>query len=164
MRRNWVSIWSLKNIINSLANPAGRLKTFQFGKDDAADKQFVKNLRVQIPPKYLELLGINNISNSGLMKELTVVNEGVVSGSPRVEIVRPCPKKVCKKVYKKEEKHCPGPRIKKIVKEIYVDICEQNTIKCTQNVVFLPKNCGMEQCNQMTVEYCNSILTNLRSE
>lgn len=110
------------------------------------------------------MLGINNISNSGLIRELTVVNEGVVSGSPRVEIVKPCPKKECKKVYKKEERKCLGPKIKEIFKEIYVDVCENNTIKCTQEVVFLPKNCGMEQCNAMTVEYCNSILANLKSE
>lgn len=164
VRRNWVNIWSLKNIINSLANPRRSIKSLQFGKNEANDQDFIKNLRLRLPTKYLELLGINNIANKGLMRELQILNEGIVSGSPRVEIKKPCPPKKCRKVYREGSKTCPEPIIKVMVRQIQVDVCENNEIKCIQNIRYLPKQCGMSNCMSITTEYCNMILNNLESE
>jgi hypothetical protein len=140
------------------------LKTLQFGKDESNDQNFVKSLRNQLPKKYLELLGINNIANKSLMKELQILNDGIVQGSPRVEIKKPCPPKKCRKVYREGTTTCPEPIVKVMVRQMQVDVCENNEIKCVQNIVYLPKQCGMNKCQDITTEYCNMILTNMESE
>ena len=164
VRRNWVNIWSLKSIIDNLANSGNSLKAFQFGKDEESDAKFVKELRLRLTDNYLKQLGINDISNSRLMKELAVLNEGILSGGPVLEVNVPCPEKKCRKVYKKGKKTCPEPIVKNIVKEIYVDRCEGNQIECIINIVYLPKQCGREKCADITAEYCNKILENMESE
>ena len=164
VRRNWVNIWSLKSIVNSLANSNGRYKSQQFGKDKETDLEFIKQLRSKLPEKYLELLGINDISNNGLMSELQTLNEGILSGSPSVEVIQTCPEKVCKKVFITEDVECPGPITKKIVKEVQVDVCEGNKIECVTNITFLPKMCGINECSEITSEYCNRKYTSFQSE
>lgn len=154
----------MKSIVNSLANSNGRFKPLQFGKNKESDQKFIKQLRTTLPEKYLELLGINDISNTGLMRELEILNEGILSGSPSIEIIKSCPKKVCTKVFKTEDIECPGPIKKKIVKEVQVDTCEGNKIECVTNITFLPKFCGINQCSEIAKEYCNRIYSSLESE
>jgi hypothetical protein len=109
-------------------------------------------------------LGINNFSNERIIKDLSSINEGLVSGGPVLEVHQKCPEKVCRKVVKVEEKECPGPRVKNVVKEIYVDRCEGNKIECILNIVYLPKVCNMNTCLDITAEYCNGILKSTESE
>ena len=164
VRRNWIKIWSLKSIIDVLANPNKTLSFFQFGKSPAQDLLFVSQLRSTLPEKYVEILSINDYSNERLIRDLASINDGLVSGGPVLEVHKKCPKKECRKVFKKKDQKCPEPIIKNIVKLITVDVCEGNKIECVTNLEYLPKECNLQTCLDITTEYCNGILRSMESE
>lgn len=135
----------------------GKLKTFQYGKDKIKDEVFLKSLRFRLTSTIREKLGINKISNKNLLSELDVLNKGIVEGSPRVEIIQKCPK--VDPVVVEKEKECPPQKIREVVKEIYIDTCEDKQ-KNGQPVPVQIK-CGLDQCIEISKDYCDQVISQM---
>lgn len=146
VRRNWVNIWSIKSIIKNISDIRGELQTFQFGKDGAQDEAYIKKIRGALGGDLLDRLGINQISNAALLKELKILNKGIVEGSPRVEIIQSC-----ESSSDESPKNCPPAKVKEIVKEVYVETCEGNKTGIVQQ-------CGIDQCLDVAKDYCDEMM------
>lgn len=90
--RNWINIWSIKSLIKTVADPDNKIKNFSFGQDAEKDIAFLKIMRSKMPADAKNLLGLSTISNKNLLRELNVLNSQIISGTPRIEIEKQCPK------------------------------------------------------------------------
>ena len=123
IRRNWVNIFSIKSIINNIANPSGETKTFQFGKDKKKDELFIKTMKSRLLPRTSQKLGILSISNSKLLDEMSVINKGIIEGSPKLEIIEICNDDECIEEVIVPGEDCPKQEEIEDVSIQYEEVC-----------------------------------------
>ena len=117
----------------------------------------MKSLRKGLSSDILDKLGINKIDNDSLMKELEILNKGIVDGSPKIEIIKECEENNEVKIVKSK---CPPAKIKEIVKEIYVETCEGKETNTSQ-VMNQKVKCGVDECLDISKEYCDNKIASL---
>ena len=91
VRRNWINIWAIKGLIKNVADPNNNVNSFTFGQDAQKDLEFIRVIRNNMPIETQRELGLETISNRGLLQELNVLNSRIIAGTPRIEIEKQCP-------------------------------------------------------------------------
>lgn len=156
--KNWVNIWSIKSIIDSIANSEGKLETFQFGKEKKTDEIILNQIKSQLPPRISILLGILKISSTDLMKEITILNEGILKGSPKVEIQEVCDDKECVETIATPTEECPPQETIEKVKEEYIEICSTKDLECPPQPPPRVTPCTMDDCIVFAQQKCNVMI------
>lgn len=162
--KNWVNIWSIKSIIDNIANPDGKMKTFQFGKEQKTDEMILDQLKSQLSPRILILLGIMKLSKTNLMKEITILNKGIISGSPKVEILEVCDDKECVETITTPGEECPPQKTVEEVSEEYIEICSTKDLECPPQPPPRETPCTMTDCLLFAKQKCNIMINPSKSK
>lgn len=156
--KNWVNIWSIKSIINNIANSDGKTETFRFGKDTKSDEQMLDQIKSNLTPRMLIMLGIMKQSRSDLMKEITILNKGIINGSPKVEIIEVCDDKECVETITTPGKECPPQKTLEKVSEEYIEICSTKDLECPPQPPPRETPCTMDDCIVFAKQQCNVMI------
>jgi hypothetical protein len=157
--KNWVNIWSIKSIINNIANPDGDLKTFQFGKDKDKDTLFLQQIKRQLPPRMVQRLGILRITDTVLLKEIQFLNQGIIDGSPIFEIIEQCDDSECVDIIDKPAKDCPPQETIEQISDEYVEICSTDNLVCPAQPPPRETPCTVNDCISFAKNYCSNLIT-----
>ena len=157
IRRNWVNIFSIKSIINNIANPNGDLKTFQFGKDSKADQLFLQRIRTNLPARFRQQLGILSISDEKLLNEMKIINKGIIDGSPKIEITEICDNTECFDEVVVPGKECPEQEIIEDVSIEYIETCSTSELVCPPQPPPRETPCSVDDCIAFAQKECDLI-------
>ena len=157
IRRNWVNIFSIKSIINNIANPSGETKTFQFGKDKKKDELFIKTMKSRLLPRTSQKLGILSISNSKLLDEMSVINKGIIEGSPKLEIIEICNDDECIEEVIVPGEDCPKQEEIEDVSIQYEEVCSTSNLICPPQPPPKVTPCAVDDCILFAQKECNFI-------
>lgn len=162
--RNWVNVLSLKNVLNNIVNPEGQIETFRFGKNEAEDQKFFQDLKTSLLPITRQKLGILTISNADLMGEVKAINQGILQGIPRREIIEQCDDSECIEEVDVPGEGCPPQETIENVTEEIQEVCSTDQLTCPPQPPPQPTPCTFDDCSAFAKKQCSSLIDTSKKE